>query len=63
MNAQTYSRLAGTIFAIIAILHLIRALKGGEATLDGTTIPVDASWIGLLVAGALAWLGLTARGD
>ena len=25
MNAQTYSRLAGTIFAVIAILHLVRA--------------------------------------
>ena len=35
MNAQTYSRLAGTIFAIVAILHLIRALKGTEATLGG----------------------------
>jgi len=35
VNAQTYSRLAGTIFAIIAILHLIRGLRGAEATLDG----------------------------
>ena len=63
MNTQTYSRLAGTIFAVIAILHLIRALKGAEATLDGMTIPVEASWIGLLVSGTLAWLGFTARRD
>ena len=63
MNAQTYSRLAGTIFAIVAILHLIRALKGTEATLDGMTIPVEASWIALLVSGTLAWLGFTARRD
>lgn len=63
MNAQTYSRLAGAIFAVIAILHLIRALKNAEATLDGTTIPVEASWIGLLVSGTLAWLGFTARRD
>jgi hypothetical protein len=63
MNAQTYSRLAGTIFAIVAILHLIRALKGTEATLGGMTIPVEASWIGLLVSGTLAWLGFTARRD
>jgi len=63
MNAQTYSRLAGTIFAIVAIAHLIRALKGTEMTLDGMTIPVEASWIALFVSGALAWLGLTARRD
>ena len=63
MNAQTYSRLAGTIFAIVAILHLIRALKGTEATLGGMTIPVEASWVGVLVSGTLAWLGFTARRD
>jgi hypothetical protein len=63
VSAQAYSRLAGTIFAVIAILHLIRALKGAEATLDGMTIPVEASWIGLLVSGTLAWLGFTARRD
>ena len=63
MNAQTYSRLAGAIFAIIAILHLVRALKGTEATLGGVTIPVEASWFALLVLGTLAWLGLTARRD
>ena len=63
MNAQTYSRLAGTIFAIVAILHLIRALKATELTLDGMTVPVEASWIGLLVSGTLAWLGFTARRD
>jgi len=63
VNAQTYSRLAGAIFAIVAILHLIRAVKGAEVTLDGMTIPVEASWIALFVSGALAWLGFTARRD
>lgn len=63
MNAQSYSRLAATIFAVVATLHLIRALKGIEATLDGAAIPIEASWIGLLVSGALAWLGFTARRD
>jgi hypothetical protein len=63
VNAQTYSRLAGTIFAVIAILHLIRARKNAKATLDGMTIPVEPSWIGLLVSGTAAWLGFTARRD
>jgi len=63
MNAQTYSRLAGAIFAIVASLHLVRLMRGAEATLDGRTIPLDASWLGLIVAGALAWLGFTTRRD
>jgi hypothetical protein len=41
----------------------MNALKGTEATLGGVTIPVEASWFGLLVLGTLAWLGLTARRD
>lgn len=61
MNAQTYSRLAGAIFAVVAALHFIRALKAVEATLDGTAIPIEASWVGFVIAGALAWLGFTAR--
>jgi hypothetical protein len=63
VTTQTYSRLASAIFAFVAVLHLIRALKGAEATLDGATIPVEASWVGLLIAGTLAWLGFTARPD
>lgn len=63
MNAQTYSRLAGAIFAIVSFLHLVRVMRGAEATLDGRTIPLEASWVGLIVAGALAWLGFTARRD
>ncbi len=63
MTTQTYSRLAAAIFAIVAVLHLIRVLKGAEATLDGVMIPVEASWVGLLIAGTLAWLGFTASRD
>jgi hypothetical protein len=63
VTTQTYSRLASAIFAIVAALHLIRALKGTEAALDGATIPVEASWVGLLIAGTLAWLGFTAGRD
>jgi hypothetical protein len=63
MTARTYSRLAGAIFAIVALLHLARALEGAEATLGGVTIPIAASWIGALIAGALAGFGFTARRD
>jgi len=60
MDAQSYSRLAAVIFAIIAILQLVRAVSGWEITLNGTAIPLWPSWLTSVVAGLLAFVGLTA---
>ncbi len=61
MSAMSFSRVAGVIFAVVALLQLTRALAGWEVVIDGTPVPVMASWIAAAVAGALAWLGFTAR--
>ena len=60
MNATSYARLAGAVFAVVALLQLARALAGWSVAFEGTAIPVWASWIACVVAGALAWLGFTA---
>ena len=60
MNASSYARLAGAIFAVIALLQLARAVAGWPVTVGGMTMPVWPSWVACVVAGALAWLGLTA---
>jgi hypothetical protein len=60
MNPTSYARLAGAIFAIVAVLQLARAIAGWSITLEGTYIPVAASWVACVVAGVLAWLGFTA---
>jgi len=59
MNATSYARLAGAVFAVVALLQLARALAGWSVAFEGTAIPVWASWIACVVAGALAWLGVT----
>ena len=61
MDAKSYSRVAAIIFAVIAILQLVRALSGWELTLNGAAIPLWASWLASVVAGALAWLGVTTQ--
>ena len=61
MDAKAYSRVAAVIFAIIAVLQLERAVSGWEITLNGAAIPVWASWLASVVAGALAWLGFTTQ--
>ena len=60
MDAKSYSRLAAVIFAIIAILQLVRAVSGWEITLNGTSIPLWPSWLASVVGGLLAFVGLTA---
>jgi hypothetical protein len=55
MNASSYARLAGAIFAVVALLQLARAVAGWPIT-----VVVWPSWVAFVVAGALAWLGLTA---
>jgi hypothetical protein len=40
MNASSYARLAGAIFAVIALLQLARALAGWPVTVGGMTLPL-----------------------
>jgi hypothetical protein len=61
LDLVTYSRLAGAIFAIVAILQLLRALAGWPVTIGRTAIPVWVSWVAFVIAGMLAWIGITAH--
>ena len=60
MDAKIFSRIAAIVFAIIAVLQLVRAISGWEITLNGTAIPLWPSWLASVVAGLLAFVGLTA---
>ncbi|TMJ35351.1 MAG: hypothetical protein E6G89_09655 [Alphaproteobacteria bacterium] len=60
MTAYRFSRLAAVIFAIIALLQLLRAFTGFEIAVGGEIMPVWPSWIAAIVAGFLAYLGFTA---
>jgi hypothetical protein len=59
-TTKRYSRVAAVICAIIALLQLFRALAGWDITLNGAAIPLWASWLASVVAGALACVGFTA---
>jgi protein-S-isoprenylcysteine O-methyltransferase Ste14 len=60
VEARSYARLAGSIFALIALLQLVRALSGWDITLNNTSVPVWASWVACAIALVLAWLGFSA---
>ena len=61
MTARSFSRLAAAIFALIALVQLVRALAGWPATVADITVPLWPSWIACVVAAGLAWLGFTSR--
>ena len=60
MNAKSYCLLAAAIFAVVAVLQLLRILMGWPISVSGHAIPFWASWIVVIVAGGLSVVGFRA---
>jgi hypothetical protein len=60
MDPRSYSGLAAAVFVLVALLQLVRATSGWPVSIGGTSIPLWASWLAVLVAGILALLGFSA---
>lgn len=54
MKEEKYLKVSGTLFGLIAALHLLRILYGWQAQIGGWEVPTWASWVALLVAAYLA---------
>ncbi len=59
MSIKTYLLVAAVFFTLTAALHLTRALYGWPAVIGGVEIPLWASWIALVIGGALAYFGFS----
>ena len=57
MNTRTYCKISAIIFAAVALAHLARLFYGWSVIIDGATIPMFVSWVGLIVTGGLAYWG------
>jgi hypothetical protein len=57
MTEKTFSTLAAAIFGVVAVLHLVRILIGWSIVVDGWTVPMWVSWVGLILTGALSYYG------
>ena len=55
MNARPYLLLSGTIFLIVACVHLARLFMGFDVTIAGHTAPHWASYPGLIIPGLLSF--------
>ena len=55
-NHKNIHVVAGLIFAVVAILHLCRILTGFSVIFGSVSMPIWASWIGLIVSACLSYL-------
>jgi hypothetical protein len=58
MDAKTFSLVAGVIFALVAVFHLVRIFMQWTVIIGDWSVPKSVSWVALIVSGGLALLGL-----
>jgi hypothetical protein len=58
MHHKTFSLAAGVIFALVALVHLLRIYMGWPVVIGNWEVPMWLSWIGFIVAGGLSYFGL-----
>ena len=47
MTEKAFSAIAAVIFALVALLHLLRLVMGWSIVIDSWTVPMWVSWVGL----------------
>ena len=60
MTAAYFALLAAAIFALVAVLQLVRAVMRLPVTVGQMSVPISASWVACGIAVILAWLGYAA---
>jgi hypothetical protein len=59
LSRETYMTVTAALFLVVAIMHLLRIIFRWQVEIGGLSIPFWVSWLGVLVAGALAYFGFT----
>lgn len=58
MNNNNYRKVTGAVFAVVAVMHVLRLVSGWGVVFNGWAIPMWFSLVGVVFAGWLAWTGL-----
>jgi len=59
MNKRSYFLISGSVFAIVAAVHLWRIIEQFPVVVGTWDMPMFMSWIGLIAAGILSYCGFT----
>ena len=46
MTSRPYLLISGTVFGVVAVVHLLRSLNGWSFELGPWTVPMWVSWLG-----------------
>jgi len=57
MDRKTFCMLAGIIFTLVALFHLVRIYMDWPVMIADWSVPKWLSWVGPIVAGGLALFG------
>lgn len=52
-SIHLYLLISGTVFGIVALMHLARAISNWTFVIGPITVPLVGSWVGFFGAGAL----------
>jgi hypothetical protein len=58
MDQKTFSIVAGLVFAVVALLHLVRIYMDWRVVIGDWSVPMWVSWVAFVIAGGLAFFGL-----
>jgi len=58
MDQKTFLIVAGSIFAMVALVHALRILLVWPLVIGNWAVPMWVSWFGLVVPGVLSYFGL-----
>jgi hypothetical protein len=59
---RAYLWISGLVFGAVTLLHILRLAYSWPAQIGSWTVPLELSWIGVVVAGALCAWGLALAG-
>ena len=62
MKGNAFLTVSGTIFGMIALLHLCRIVAGWPARIGTCDVPMWLSWVSVVIAGFLAFTAFRLRG-
>ena len=63
MSARTYCTVSAVVFAIVAIVHLVRAVQATPVVIGNWSAPTAISWVAVVIAGGLALWGFRLAGS
>ena len=58
MDERTFGFVAGIIFSVVALFHLMRIFEEWTLIVGNWSVPKSVSWVAVIVAGGLALIGL-----